>query len=243
MKFTSALFTLATSALLSLPALAAEEGFKSLFDGKTLTGWEGRKEHWSVEDGAITGITTKETPAKGNNFLIAKNGDQNRIVGDFELRLSYKFSSEWGNSGIQFRSKALPDFVVSGYQADCEVGKKYSGILYEEKGRGILANRGEKVVVKEQEKKEPKDKDFKIEVAGSLGKTEEIQAKINVNGWNEYVVIAKGNHIQQFINGVPTVDVTDETKVGARDGILALQLHAGPPMKIQFKDIRIKELK
>lgn len=239
MKLTKSLFTLATGALLSLTAFAADEaGFKSLFDGKTLNGWAGRKEHWSIEEGVITGTTTKETPAKGNNFLIAKDGEKNLIVRDFELRLSYKFTGNSGNSGIQYRSKELPDFVVSGYQADCEVGKTYSGILYEERGRGILAKRGEKVVIKDGD-----DGKHKIEVTGSLGKTEDIQAKINVNDWNDYVVIAKGNHLQQFINGVPTVDVTDETKIGAKEGILALQLHAGPPMKIQFKNIRIKELK
>ena len=240
MKLHSTLLTLAAGALFSLSAVAADEaGFKSLFNGKDLTGWAGRKEHWTVEDGCIVGTTTKETPAKGNNFLIAKDGEKNRIVGDFELRLSYKFSGDFGNSGIQFRSEELPDFVVKGYQADCEVGKTFSGILYEERGRGILAKRGEKVVIHEGDAPNKP----KIEVVGSLGKTAEIQEKINVNGWNDYVVIAKGNHIQQFINGVQTVDVTDKTAIGAKEGILALQLHAGPPMKIEFKNIRIKELK
>ena len=240
MKLHSTLLTLAAGALFSLSAIAADEaGFKPLFDGKTLTGWDGRKEHWTVADGCIVGTTTKEIPAKGNNFLIAKVGEKNRIVGDFELRLSYKFSGDFGNSGIQFRSEELPDFVVKGYQADCEVGKTYSGILYEERGRGILAKRGEKVVIHEGDAPNKP----KIEVVGSLGKTAEIQEKINVNGWNDYTVIVKGNHIQQFINGMPTVDVTDETAIGAKEGILALQLHAGPPMKIEFKNIRIKELK
>jgi len=231
--------TLLVSASLALTAFAADEaGFKPLFNGKDLTGWEGRKEHWTVEDGCITGTTTKENPAKGNNFLIAKAGGKNLIVGDFELRLSYKFSSDWGNSGIQYRSKEFPDFVVGGYQADFEVGKTYSGILYEERGRGILAQRGQKVVLKDGDGEKPK-----IEVTGSLGKTEDIQAKIHVNDWNEYVVIAKGNHLQHFINGKPTVDVTDECEAkAAKSGVLALQIHAGPPMTIQFKDIRIKTL-
>ena len=233
------LFTLAAVGQFTLAAFAADEaGFKPLFNGKDLTGWEGRKEHWTVAGGCIVGTTTKETPAKGNNFLIAKDAGQNLIVGDFELRLSYKFTGTFGNSGIQFRSKELPDYVVSGYQADCEVGKTYSGILYEERGRGILAKRGEKVVIHEGDAPgKPK-----IEVTGSLGKTDDIQTKINVNDWNDYVVIVKGNHIQQFINGTPTVDVTDETAIGAKEGILALQLHAGPPMQIEFKNIRIKKL-
>ena len=142
---------------------------------------------------------------------------------------------------MQYRSKLVDEkgFVIAGYQGDFEAGKTYSGILYEEKGRGILAKRGEKVVVKEgADAKKPK-----IEVTGSLGKTEEIQAKIKAEAWNEYRVVAKGGHLQHFINGVQTVDVTDETAVGAKKGLLALQLHAGPPMVVQFKDIVLKEIK
>jgi hypothetical protein len=230
----AALFV-STSALL---AQEPEPGFKSLFNGKDLSGWAGRPKHWSVEDGVITGVTTKENPAQGNNFLIAKDGDQNLVVDDFELRFSYKFTGDWGNSGLQYRSKELPNFVVHGYQADFEVGTTYSGILYEEGGRGILCERGRKVVITDDNGK------TKIETVGKLGDSKEIQATINVNGWNEYVVIAKGNHLQHFINGKQTADVVDEqTAKAAKSGILALQLHAGPPMKIQFKNIRIKSLK
>ena len=221
-----------------ISAQETEPGFKSLFNGKDLSGWAGRPNHWSVEDGVITGITTKENPAKGNNFLIAKDGDQNLIVDDFELRYSYKFTGEWGNSGVQYRSKDRGNFVVNGYQADFEVGTTYSGILYEEGGRGILCQRGQKVVIKDDNGK------HKIEVVGKVGDSKEIQAGINVNGWNDYVVIAKGNHLQQWINGKQTIDVTDEQEAkAAKSGILALQLHAGPPMKVQFKNIRIKSLK
>src|SRR5437763_17059955 len=110
--------------------VAAQSGFKSLFNGKDLSNWAGRPNHWSVEDGCITGTTSKENPAKGNNFLILQQDGTNATVTDFEARFSYKFSSDWGNSGLQYRSKALPDFVVHGYQADFEVGKTYSGILY-----------------------------------------------------------------------------------------------------------------
>jgi len=221
-----------------ISAQETEPGFKSLFNGKDLSGWAGRPNHWSVEDGVITGITTKENPAKGNNFLIAKDGDQNLIVDDFELRYSYKFTGEWGNSGVQYRSKDRGNFVVNGYQADFEVGTTYSGILYEEGGRGILCQRGQKVVIKDDNGK------HKIEVVGKVGDSKEIQAGINVNGWNDYVVIAKGNHLQQWINGKQTVDVTDEQEAkAAKSGILALQLHAGPAMKVQFKNIRIKSLK
>jgi predicted RNA binding protein YcfA (HicA-like mRNA interferase family) len=214
-----------------------EPGFKSLFNGKDLTGWAGRTNHWSVEDGAIAGVTSKDNPAKGNNFIIAKDGDKNLVVDDFELRFSYKFSSDWGNSGLQYRSKDFGNFVVGGYQADFEVGPTFSGILYEERmSRGIMAQRGEKVVW---------GADGKKKVVGKTDKTSaEIQAAIQKNGWNDYVIIAKGSHLQHFINGIQTVDVIDEDPTKqVSSGILAFQIHQGDPMKIQFKNIRIKPLK
>ncbi|MEY2408657.1 MAG: hypothetical protein QOF48_1327 [Verrucomicrobiota bacterium] len=231
--------------LVSTVACAADPAFKSLFNGNNLDGWVGRPEHWSVKDGAITGVTTKEYPAKGNNFLIAQQDGTNLIVGNFELRLSYKIVADnkknFGNSGIQYRSKEFPDYVVRGYQADFEYGTTYSGILYEEGGRGVLAERGQKVVVKTDPDKPGKPL---IEVTGSLGTSKEIQAAIKKEDWNEYVVIAQGNHLQHFINGHQTVDVTDEQEAqAAKKGVLALQLHAGDPMTVQFKDIRIKMLK
>ncbi|HXT38674.1 MAG TPA: family 16 glycoside hydrolase [Candidatus Angelobacter sp.] len=218
-----------------------EAGFKPLFNGKDLTGWAGRPQHWSVEDGAITGRTTREHPAEGNNFLIWRPEGKDGVVSDFELRLSYKIvpnnTTGFANSGIQYRSKDFGNFVVGGYQADFEAGKTYSGILYEERMDGILAQRGQKTVVKTVEGK------TKVEVVGSLGASGDIQAKIHDKDWNDYVVIAKGNHLQHFINGVQTVDVVDERTGGkaAKEGVLALQLHAGEPMTVQFKDIRIKE--
>src|SRR5713226_5718726 len=177
----------------TLFAAGPEPGFKSLFNGKDLTGWAGRPNHWSVEDGAITGMTSQDNPAKGNNFLIAKDGENNLIVEDFEIRFSYSFSTPWGNSGLQYRSKDRGNFVVNGYQGDFEVGTTYSGILYEEGGRGILAERGQKTVIKEVDGK------HQVEVTGSLGNSKEIQAGIHTNGWNDYVIIAKGNHLQHFI--------------------------------------------
>ena len=230
-----------TKALLSLLALAslAHAGEKQLFNGKDLTGWKGQPEFWSVKDGAITGHTTAETPVKENTFLIW-DGE----VGDFELHFKYKIvdangeSKAFGNSGVQYRSKVVkPEYsVLSGYQADFECGKTYSGILYEEKARGILAQRGQKVTI--HEGGEPKKPN--IEITGEVGKSDEIQAAIKPADWNEYVVIAKGGHLQHFINGKQTVDVTDETAVGAKTGLLGLQLHAGQPMTVQFKDIVLK---
>ena len=227
-----------TATLTSLIALStlAFAGDKELFNGKDLTGWEGNPELWSVKDGVITGQTTAEKPAKGNTFLIWKGGD----VADFELTLKFKIvdkngkSEGFGNSGIQYRSKIADakNWVVGGYQADFECGKTYSGILYEERGRGILAQRGQKVVVKDG---------GKIEVTGEVGKSDQIQAAIKPADWNEYKVVAKGGHLQHFINGKQTVDVTDETAVGAKSGVLALQLHAGDPMTVQFKDIKLND--
>lgn len=218
---------------------AAFAGEQQLFNGKDLTGWKGQPEFWSVKDGAITGQTTKETPVKENTFLIWEGE-----VGDFELHFKYKIvdangeANGFGNSGVQYRSKVVkPEYsVLSGYQADFEVGKNYSGILYEEKGRGILAKRGQKVVVHEGDApKKPK-----LEVTGEVGKSEDIQAGIHPGDWNDYVIIAKGNHLQHFINGKLTVDVTDETEAGAKTGLLGLQLHAGAPMTVQFKDMVLK---
>jgi uncharacterized protein (TIGR03067 family) len=224
-----------TILLLTQPAAAATEpGFTPIFNGKDLTGWDGNPALWSVKDGAIVGQTSEQNPIKNNTFLIWTKGNP----GDFELRCSFKIEplndKGFANSGIQYRSKVLDPkgWVVGGYQADMEAGKTYTGILYEEKMRGILATRGEKVVL---------DKDCKKQVTGSLGSSDEIQAAIKQGDWNDYVIIAQGNHLQQFINGKQTVDVTDDCESKrAMSGVLALQLHAGQPMKVQFRDLRLK---
>jgi len=222
---------------LALPALAKDT---NLFDGKTLKGWEGQPGFWSVKDGCITGQTTAEQPVKENTFLIWKDGQ----VSDFQLTFHYRIvdkdgaANGFGNSGVQYRSKVVkPEYsVVAGYQADMEVGKSYSGILYEEKGRGILAQRGQKVVIT---KGDSPDKP-KIEVTGELEKSDDIQAAIKPGDWNEYKIVAIGGHLQHFINGHQTIDVTDKTSEGAKTGVLALQLHAGEPMMVQFKDLVLK---
>lgn len=218
--------------LLGTAASAADsvaDGFVCLFDGKTLDGWEGKTQFWSVRDGAMTGQTTADNPTKHNTFLIWRGGK----VGDFELRL--KFRMVGGNSGIQYRSTEKDDFVVGGYQADFDASHGFIGILYEELGRGILAQRTKKVIIGEDGSKE---------VAGSTCDEKEFLASLKKEDWNEYVVIAKGNHLVQKINGFTTVDVTDNQKEKSRaEGILALQLHAGPPMLVQFKDIQLKQRK
>ncbi|MES2705677.1 MAG: DUF1080 domain-containing protein [Verrucomicrobiota bacterium] len=225
------------SALLLFPALLHAGEPTAIFNGKDLTGWEGLEGFWSVKDGVITGQTTAEHPTKGNTFLIWKGGD----VADFELTFQYKLTAQndkaSGNSGVQYRSKIVDpaNFVLSGYQADFEYGTTYSGILYEEKGRGILAQRGQKVTVKPGA---APDKP-KIEVTGETGKSAEIQASIKKDEWNDYKIVVKGNHLQHFINGHLTVDVTDETTEGAKTGVLGLQLHAGPPMTVQFRKLEL----
>jgi len=214
-----------------------ERGFKPIFNGKDLTGWDGNPKLWSVKDGAIVGQTTVENPASGNTFLIWTKG----TVSDFDFRCSFKITpgddKGFANSGIQYRSKILDpaNWVVGGYQADMEAGPTYTGILYEERmTRGIMAARGEKVVW---------NKDCKKEVVGSLGTSEELQAAIKKGDWNDYVIIAKGNHLQHFINGKQTVDIIDDCEAKrAMSGVLALQLHRGPPMLVQYRNLRIKTL-
>ena len=229
--------------LAALSFASAEE--KEIFNGKDLSGWEGNKELWSVEDGTITGRTpaSDKDPAKSilkhNTFLVWKGG----TVGDFELTFQYRI--EKGNSGVQYRSKELPagEFgpIISGYQADFEAGDTYSGILYEERGRGILAKRGEKTVIKPAADGGKKPV---VEVTGTVGESAAIQASIKKEDWNEYRIVAKGNHVQHFINGMQTIDVTDEDTANApKEGQLALQIHAGPPMVVQFKNFKLVETK
>lgn len=222
----------------------SSSGEQSLFNGKDLDGWAGNMKIWSVKDGTIVG-RTDENPIHTNSFLVWTGG----TVDNFELTFKYRLTplSEKGfaNSGMQYRSRVNQPSedgpVISGYQADCEAGKTYSGILYEERGRGILAKRGEKVTIHP----DPADPNkAKIEVTGSVGSADEIQASIDPKGWTDYKIIAKGNHLQQWINGKQTVDVTDEMpSKAAEEGVLALQLHAGPPMEVEFKDLKLKEIK
>ncbi|MEX2559843.1 MAG: DUF1080 domain-containing protein, partial [Pirellulales bacterium] len=211
-------------------ALAADEaGFKPLFDGAGLEGWDGNPKFWSVEEGAITGRTTAENPTQGNTFLIWRAGE----LDDFELRLKYRLVG--GNSGIQYRSTDHGNWVVGGYQADFESGDTYSGILYEERGRGILAQRGQKTEIGE---------DHKPQVTGAVGDSAQLQAAIKKEDWNDYTIIARGNHFVHKINGNVTCEVTDNDPAERKmSGVLALQLHAGPAMTVQFKEIRLKRLK
>jgi hypothetical protein len=228
-------------ALLSTAAFAAEP--KDIFNGKDLSDWEGNMDLWSVKDGCITGTTTadpadpKKSVLKHNTFLIYRGAK----VADFELNLQYKIVG--GNSGIQYRSteleKGAQGPIISGYQADFEAGPKYSGILYEEKARGILALRGESVTITDgADPKKPT-----LTKGTAVGNTDEIQSAIKAEDWNSYRIVAKGGHLQHFINGKQTVDVNDNSTAGAKEGLLALQIHVGGPMVVQFKDLKLTELK
>jgi type 1 glutamine amidotransferase len=221
-------------------AAEVEEGFTNLFNGVDLRGWLGNVKFWSVQEGALTGRTTKENPTPGNTFLIWQGGE----VGDFVLRLSYRVAANndrgFANSGIQYRSRVLnrTTFAVGGYQADLEAGPTYSGILYDEGGvaggRGIMANRGEKVVWDQAGNKQA------VEI---LGRGADLQQAIKPGEWNEYEITAEGCHFVHKINGVTMVDVTDHcADKRLTSGVLALQLHAGEPMTAQFKNIRLKRL-
>ena len=219
----------------------AESRMTPIFNGKDLTGWDGDPRLWSVKDGAIRGETTPEKAAKGNTFLIWKDG----VTKDFELRLSFRCNAS-NNSGIQYRSKRIDvkpeeqnQWRVRGYQHEIRNEVKMpnvSGFIYDEGGkRKRICLAGEKAVW---------GADGVKKVESQLLTQEEFAALMKVDQWNDVVIIAKGNRIQHFLNGRQILDFTDnDPQLALREGILALQLHAGKPMWAEYKDIRIKELK
>ncbi len=205
-----------------------EEGFTRIFNGKDLSGWDGDPRFWSVKEGVIRGQTTPETPAPHNTFLIWRAG----TLTDFELRLSFRIPS--GNSGVQVRSKDKGDWRVAGYQAEVVPSRTEMGLFYDEGGRGRLAEVGQKVVI------DPKGA---RQVAGSVGDLEDIRRAYKEKDWNDLVVVARGTHLIQKINGVVFSELTDDHDQGrALSGVLAVQIHTGPPMLVEFKDIRLKTL-
>ncbi len=214
--------------LLAAPAPAAEEeaGFTPMFNGTDVTGWEGKPGWWHVEEGCLTCQSTKEKPCDKCNYLMWRGG----LPGDFELRAEYRLEGPAANSGIQFRSRELPDWDTSGYQADMEAGTQWSGCLFEHT-RGGVAMRGQTVVIDPDGKKK----------TTALGDSAELQKHINQPGWNKYRVIARGSEITLEINGVVMCQATDhQSGLAARSGVIALQMHPGPPMKVQFRNLRIR---
>jgi|GEM_PF-2005194 len=210
-----------------------DEGFLSIFDGKTFGGWEGDMRYWSIEDGVIIGQFTKEKPLAANTFLIWRGGDNNGEVADFELKFSYRIS-EGGNSGVQYRSQEEDNFGMKGYQADIHHGPRWTGICYDEHGRRVLADRGQSVVV---------EAGAKQEVVDQFGDRDKLMESIDLQGWNEYHIIAKGNRLIHKINGVRMSEVLDNDEAERElKGLLGLQIHSGTPVKIEFKNIRLKVL-
>jgi hypothetical protein len=221
-------------------AQLGQTDWKWIFNGKDLTGWDGDPRLWSVKDGVIHGETTKENPARGNTFLVWRAGK----LKDFELKLKFRIQN--GNSGVQYRSKEVDKWRISGYQAEVCNGQPQVGFLYHERGRGSLARVGEFVLINKDGNKNVTGKVSDVEALKKAGYYKE-------KDWNEYHIVAQGNHLTHYLNGHRTIELVDNDRVtdpddakdvrgSARQGLLALQIHAGPPMVVEFKDIRIKEL-
>lgn len=211
-----------------------------LFNGKDLTGWDGDPKLWSVKDGVLRGETTAENPAKGNTFIIWKDGR----LKDFDLRLSFRCSAS-NNSGIQYRSKHITEgkvnnaWVVRGYQHELRNELKLpsvAGFIYDEGGkRGRICLVGERVRWTSEGKKI--EADDLIDAPG-------YEKLFRLDDWNDVVILAEGNRIRHYLNGKQLIDFTDEAPdLALREGILALQLHAGKPMWVEFKNIRLKQNK
>jgi hypothetical protein len=221
------------------PAARAADGggFVSIFDGRSLAGWDGDPKYWRVEDGCIVGEITPATVLRQNSFLIWRGG----TTRDFELKVEYRISAE-GNSGINYRSTQIPDqpWLMRGYQADIDGSARnrpplrHTGQNYEERGRTFLARRGEIVRV---------DASAKPAVIANLGDANELAAFIKNEDWNEYHLIARGNVLVHILNGhVMSVVVDDDPANRRLEGLLGVQVHVGPPMKVEFRKIRLKQL-
>ena len=206
--------------------------FVKIFNGKSFKGWEADTSFWRIEDGVAIGQVLPGQPIKTNTFLIWKGGKP----ADFEFKALYRISPE-GNSGVQYRSEAVKDIphALKGYQADIDGANTYTGQNYEERGRGFLAMRGQKVILRTNEKPLITD-------STGLGSSESLKALIK-NGWNEIHIIAKGNKMQHYINGVLMSEAIEEDTVkGKSSGLLGMQVHVMPKMKVEYKEIYIKKL-
>jgi hypothetical protein len=216
-------------------AIADHAGFDAIFDGSSMKGWDGDPSFWKAANGALTGESSPENPVKQNTFLIWRGGTPT----DFELKVEYRLSST--NSGIQFRSVQLPagsdigQWVMKGYQADIDAENQFTGQIYEERGRGFLAMRGQATLIADTGP--PK-------VVGHLQQTpDELKALIKTGDWNQVHLIARGSTIVQVLNGAVTSMVIDED-VNNRQlgGLIGFQMHVGPPMKVEFRNIWLKTL-
>ena len=226
-----------------------EDGFISLFNGETLEGWKGNDQLWRVENGILTGEINAGKPLENNTFLIWQGGKP----GDFELKLEFRIT-ESGNSGINYRSEQLDSlpFALRGYQADIDGKNNYTGQNYEERKRTTLAYRGEKAAITSQPNADaPGSLGANIknnawqnrEVLESLGNSDALKAEIKSEDWNECHLIIKGNQLQHYINGILMSEVIDNDTLNRESsGYLGLQLHVGPPMKVEYRNIQFKNL-
>jgi hypothetical protein len=208
-----------------------ESGFVSIFNGKTLAGWAGDTNYWRVENGELIGEVTPTNLLKQNSFIVWHGGETR----DFELKVEYRISPK-GNSGINYRSVMVTNgpWTMKGYQADIDGKNQYTGQNYEEKGRTFLALRGQ--VARQVDGQLP-------EIIGTLGNTNELLSVIKTNDWNEYHLIVSGNVMTHILNGrVMSVVVDEDTANRKFDGLLGVQVHVGPPMKIEYRNFRLKTL-
>jgi len=207
-----------------------ESGFVSIFDGKTLDGWKGDTNYWRVEDGCLVGEVTKDKLLKQNSFIVWQGGQPR----DFELKAEFRVSAK-GNSGINYRSIMVTNgpWTMRGYQADIDGKNQYTGQNYEEKGRTFLALRGQ--VTREVDGQLP-------EIIGTLGTSNELVSLISTN-WNEYHLIVSGNIMTHILNGrVMSVVVDEDTQNRKFEGLIGVQVHVGPPMKIEYRNFELKIL-
>lgn len=215
------------------PLPGDEPGFQSIFDGQSLNNWAGDHTYWRVENGTLVGEIKPDTLIKSNTFIIWQGGRPK----DFELKLEFRISAE-GNSGINYRSAVVPDlqtpanqYAMRGYQCDIDGRKRYTGNNYEEKGRLFLGVRGQLTRV----------------VGGrppilmaQIGDNAEF-GKLVTDGWNSVHLIVRGNTMIHIVNGqVMTVVIDDDDANRPIDGLIGVQVHTGPPMKVEYRNIRIK---
>jgi len=213
-------------------------GFESIFDGKTLNGWDGDLRYWRAENDAIVGETTPTNVMKQNSFLIWRGG----TVRDFELKLEFRMNGT--NSGIQYRSTELPSvgkWVLKGYQADMDFTEGYVGNIHDERGRSPL---GEGHVVLSKRGQVTRIVDGpKYKIVGTIGDPTLLRGAMNVNGWNLYHIIARGPVIMQLMNGqLMAVALDEDAKHAAPEGVIGLQMHTGPPFKIEFRNVFYRKL-
>jgi hypothetical protein len=217
------------------PSTEDEPGFRLIFDGKTLDAWEGDPKYWRVENGCLIGEVTPETLLKSNTFIIWRGGSPK----DFELKADYRITPS-GNSGINYRSAVVADsvtpgnrFAMRGYQADIDGRNVYTGQNYEEKGRLFLALRGQMTHVIGSRKPL---------ILSSLGDSKDLSALIT-NDWNSYHLIIRGNTLMHILNGhLMSVVIDDDAANRASGGLIGVQVHVGGPMKVEYRNFRLKDL-